>query len=73
METACPMRRKISETGDLGYGALVVKNGMIIGWPPSSVIVNRAPTAHVEIEAIRDASRQFGTQYLSRGVLVSTS
>ncbi len=56
METACPMCRKAPETGGLGYGALVVKNGMIIGWAPSSVIVNRDPTAHAEIEAIRDAS-----------------
>ena len=73
METACPMRPKIPETGDLGYGALVIKNGMIIGWAPCSVIVNRDPTGRVEIEAIRDASRRFGTQDLSRGVLVSTS
>ena len=60
METACPMRSKVPETGDLGYGALVVKNGMIIGWAPSSVIVNRDPTAHAEIEAIRDASGGLG-------------
>ena len=67
------MRRTIPETGDLGYGALVIKNGMIIGSAPSSVIVNRDPTGRVDIEAIRDASRRFGTQDLSQSVLVSTS
>ena len=60
METDRPLRRKAPETGDLGYGAVVVKNGMIIGWAPSSVIVNRDPAAHAEIEAIRDASGGLG-------------
>ena len=64
MGTASPMRRKAAETGDLCYGAVVVKNGVIIGWAPSSVIVNRDPTAQVGMEAIRDASG---------GVLVFTS
>ena len=73
METARPMRRKATKTGDLCYCAVVGKSGMIIGLAPSSVIVDRDRTAQAEIEAIRDASRRFGTQDLSRGVLVSTS
>ena len=64
METALPMRRKAPKTGDLCYGAVGGKSGMIIGLAPSSVIVNRDRTAQAEIEAIRDASG---------GVLLSTS
>ena len=64
MGTASPMRRKVAETGDLCYGAVVVKNGVIIGWAPSSVIVNCDPTTQAGMEAIRDASG---------GVLVFTS
>ena len=56
MGIASPMRRKAAETADLCYGAVVVQNGVIIGWAPSSVIVNRDPTAQVGMEAMHDAS-----------------
>ena len=51
--------------GDQPYGAVVVKDGKIVGEAPSRVVTNRDPTAHAEMEAIRDAARKLGTRDLS--------
>lgn len=73
MDTALALRRQALRSGDQGYGAIVVKDGEIVGWGPSRVVVNRDPTAHAEMEAIRDAAKRLGIQDLSGCVLVSTS
>jgi hypothetical protein len=57
MEQARRMRNLALETGDQGYGAVIVKDGRFVGQAPSRVVVNRDPTAHAEIEAIRDAAQ----------------
>ena len=51
--------------GDQAYGAVVVKNGAIVGEAPSRVVSNGDPTAHAEMEAIRDAARRLGTRSLA--------
>jgi tRNA(Arg) A34 adenosine deaminase TadA len=44
--------------GDGGpFGAVIVKNNKIIGKGHNRVILKNDPTAHAEIEAIRDASK----------------
>ncbi len=73
MEQARRMRNLALETGDQGYGAVIVKDGRIVGQAPSRVVVNRDPTAHAEIEAIRDAARNLGTRDLSGCVMYGTS
>jgi tRNA(Arg) A34 adenosine deaminase TadA len=73
MEQAQRMRNLALETGDQGYGAVIVKDGRIVGQAPSRVVVNRDPTAHAEIEAIRDAARNLGTRDLSGCVMYGTS
>lgn len=67
------MRDLALETGDQGYGAVIVKDGRIVGQAPSRVVVNHDPTAHAEMEAIRDAARKLGTRDLSGCVLYSSS
>jgi len=59
--------------GDQPYGAVVVKVGRVVGDGPSRVVTRNDPTAHAEMEAIRDAARRLGTRDLSGCVLVSTS
>ena len=69
-------RRMLDEavkSGDQGYGAIVVKDQKIVGFGPSRVITRQDPTAHAEIEAIRDAARRLGTRDLSGCLLYSTS
>ena len=64
MRRAFEMRRLAVERGDQPYGAVVVKDGRIVGEGASGVVVRRDPTAHGEMEAIRDACRRLGTSDL---------
>lgn len=70
---AVEMRQRAVDSGDQAFGAIVVKDGRIVGQAPSRVIVNRDPTAHAEMEAIRDAARRLQTNDLSGCVIYSTS
>lgn len=47
------------------FGAVVVKDGKIIGRGHNEVIKNNDPTCHGEMQAIRDACRTLGTYDLS--------
>ncbi len=73
MARAAAMRRRALDSGDQAFGAVVVKDNRIVGQAPSRVIVNHDPTAHAEMEAIRDAARRLGTNDLSDCVIYSTS
>ena len=73
MDLAEKMKRQALASGDQGYGAIIVKNGEVVGLGPSRVVVNTDPTGHAEMEAIRDAARRLGSQDLSGCMMVSTS
>jgi len=73
IERAFEMRRQAIEFGDQGYGAVVVRDGVIVGQSPSHVIVHHDPTAHAEMEAIRDAAAHLGSRDLSGCTLYSSS
>ena len=47
------------------FGAVVVKDGKIVGKGSNKVTVHNDPTAHAEIVAIRDAAKNLGTFDLS--------
>lgn len=67
------MMRLAVESGDQSYGAVIVRSGRIVGQAPSRVVVNGDPTAHAEMEAIRDAARRLGTRNLDQCVMYSSS
>jgi len=48
-----------------GYGAVIVKDGRIVGEGWNRVYARNDPTAHGEVEAIRDACTRLGTPDLS--------
>ncbi len=73
MARAGEMKRIAVTAGDQPYGAVVVKDGRIVGEGPSRVVTNHDATAHAEMEAIRDASRRLGTGNLSGCILYGTS
>ena len=73
MARARALRDEAQRGGDQAYGAVVWRGDAIVGEGPSRVVINNDPTAHAEMEAIRDAARRLGTRDLAGCVLVSTS
>lgn len=47
------------------FGAVIVRQGKIVGRGCNRVTANNDPTAHAEVMAIRDAAQQLGTFDLS--------
>ena len=70
---AFKMKDEAVRLGDQAFGAVVVKEGRIIGFGPSRVVLKRDATAHAEREAIREAQARLGTGDLSGAVLYSSS
>jgi len=59
--------------GDGGpFGAVIVKNGEIVGRGHNMVVKNNDPTAHAEVMAIRDACSNLKTYDLSGCTIYST-
>lgn len=54
------------------FGACVVKDGNIISLDYNSVLVDKDPTAHAEVNAIRNASKKLETYDLSNCELYAT-
>ena len=73
MERAFEMRRRAIERGDQPYGAIIVQRGRIVGEGVSAVMTDNDPTAHAEMQAIRDAARRLGTRDLTGCEMYGTS
>jgi tRNA(Arg) A34 adenosine deaminase TadA len=73
MRRAEALRDEAVRAGDQPYGAVVLRGERIVGAAPSRVVTDTDPTAHAEMEAIREAARQLRSRDLSGCVLVSTS
>ncbi len=73
VERAFEMRRISIERGDQSFGAVVVKAGRIVGEGISAVVTGNDPTAHAEMQAIRDAARRLGTRDLGGCELYGTT
>lgn len=56
----------------MGCGAVVVRDGHVIGEGWNTVVTDRDPTSHAEVNAIRDACRHMGNDDLSGVTLYST-
>jgi tRNA(Arg) A34 adenosine deaminase TadA len=73
MQRALEMRRLATERGDQPYGAVIVRGGKIVGEGVSAVITTPDPTAHAEMQGIRDAARRLRTRDLSGCEMYGTS
>jgi len=73
IERAFEMRQRAIELGDQAYGAVVVRNGVIIGQSWSRVIIDEDPTGHAEMAAIRDTARRLGNRDLNSAIMYSSS
>lgn len=66
MKAADELARENLKTNAGGpFGAVVVKDGEIVGRGSNHVLANNDPTAHAEVMAIRDACKNLGTYDLS--------
>lgn len=54
------------------FGAVIVKDNQVISVASNTVLKDHDPTAHAEINAIREAGRVLGTHDLSGCVLYAT-
>ena len=73
MAEAIKEAKKGIQSGDGGpFGAIVVKDGKIIGRGHNQVIKLNDPTAHAEIQAIRNACKKINDFSLKGAVLYST-
>ena len=72
MERAIELSRLSMENGGGPFGAVIVKDGKIIGEASNSVTLHNDPTAHAEVEAIRNACSRLETYELD-GAVIYTS
>ena len=56
MREALALARQAGAAGEVPVGAVVVKNGTVIGNGYNAPISSRDPTAHAEVRALREAS-----------------
>lgn len=73
IQRAFEMRQRAIDLGDQAYGAVVVRDKVIIGQSWSRVVLDEDPTAHAEMAAIRNAARRIGNRNLDGAVMYSSS
>ncbi len=64
MQAAIDLARRAAENGEVPVGAVVVKDGEIIGRGSNAPIRLQDPSAHAEILAMRDAAKNIGNYRL---------
>jgi tRNA(adenine34) deaminase len=64
MEAALDLARQGMEAGEVPVGAVVVKDGAIVGRGFNAPISRHDPTAHAEVMALRDAAATLGNYRL---------
>lgn len=64
MQLALQLARQAAQAGEVPVGALVVRNGEIVGRGYNAPISQQDPSAHAEIRALRDAALHLGNYRL---------
>lgn len=73
LRRASELARFAVETGTGGpFGAIVVRDGIIVGEGSNRVTSSNDPTAHAEVEAIREACRNLQTFQLEGCIVYSS-
>ncbi len=72
MGEALALARRAAAAGEVPVGAVVVLDGGVIGRGHNRPIASSDPTAHAEIEALRDAARAAGNYRLPGATVYAT-
>ena len=64
MQAALALAEEAALAGEVPVGAVVVKDGVIVGRGRNAPITQHDPSAHAEIQAMRDAARNLGNYRL---------
>ncbi len=72
MGEALGLAQLAAERGEVPVGAVVVRDGALVGRGGNAPIAHSDPTAHAEIAALRDAARALGNYRLSGCTLYVT-
>jgi tRNA(adenine34) deaminase len=64
MQAALALAAEAAEAGEVPVGAIVVKDGEIVGRGYNAPISTHDPSAHAEIRAMRDAAKNLGNYRL---------
>ena len=65
MREALALARQAAAAGEVPVGAVVVKDGAVVGRGHNQPVSGRDPTAHAEIAAMRDAAAHLGNYRLT--------
>jgi len=64
MRLALQLAQAAAQAGEVPVGAIIVKDGVVIGRGGNMPIGNHDPTAHAEIVAMREAAKHLGNYRL---------
>lgn len=64
MQHALELAQVAAQAGEVPVGAIIVKDGVIIGRGSNAPIGTHDPTAHAEVQAMRDAAQHLGNYRL---------
>jgi len=72
MEQALAQARLAGEAGEVPVGAVVVKDGVVVGRGQNRNLQDHDPTAHAEMVALRQAAAHLGNHRLGGCVMFAT-
>jgi tRNA(adenine34) deaminase len=72
MRLALDLAREAGEAGEVPIGAVIVRNGGIVGRGRNSPVATNDPTAHAEILALREAGQALSNYRIENTTLYTT-
>ena len=72
MQEAIELAKEAGQAGEVPVGAVLVRDGIIVGRGRNGPVGHTDPTAHAEIVAIRRAAEKLGDWHLTDHTLVVT-
>ena len=72
MREALSLALEAAAAGEVPVGAVVVKDGVVLGRGHNRPVAGRDPTAHAEVMALRDAAERIGNYRLAECMLYVT-